>query len=82
MLTGAQQDEVLDRLYVDLGLTRVRPASPDTAPGFGIEPVNDNADPNVTDLAQFNFGWKNLDDHCPYIDRARARGASTYSCRR
>ncbi len=41
VLTIAQQDQVLDRLYTDLKLTRVRPASPDTGVGSGIEPVND-----------------------------------------
>src|SRR6266498_809637 len=56
VLTTAQQDEVLDRLYVDLRLTRVRPAQPDqTAEGHmgGIEPRNDNGDPNVTDFSKF-----------------------------
>lgn len=52
VLTTAQQDAVLDRLYVDLGLTRVHPVNPEvgllTGVNYlGIEPVNDNADPNV-----------------------------------
>ncbi len=76
VMTTAQQDEVLDRLYTDLKLTRVRPANPDT--GSGIEAVNDNNDPNVTDFSKFNFVWKNLDAHMDYIDRARARGANTF----
>lgn len=78
VLTTAQQDAVLDKLYVDLGLSRVRPASPDTQTGFGIEPQNDNADPNVIDPAKFNFTWKNLDAHIDYIARARQRGVSTW----
>ena len=78
VMTTAQQNQVLDKLYTDLKLTRVRPASPDTAVGFGIEPVNDNSDPNATDLSKFNFAWKNLDAHVDYIDRARTRGASTF----
>ena len=78
VMTVAQQDQVLDRLYSDLKLTRARPASPDTAVGAGIEPVNDNNDPNVTDLSKFNFGWKNLDAHVDYMIRARQRGASTF----
>jgi hypothetical protein len=52
VLTQAQQGEVMDRLYRDLELTRVRPVNPDTAAGAGIEPVNDNNDPNVTDLSK------------------------------
>ncbi len=55
VLTPTEQDAVLDRLYVDLQLTRVRPVSPETAAGVGIEPQNDNADPNVIDVSKFNF---------------------------
>ena len=74
VLTPAQQDEVLDRLYVDLQLTRVRPASPETVVGVGVEPQNDNADPTVIDGSRFNFAWKNLDAHADYIARlARSR---------
>lgn len=76
-MTAAEQDEILDKLYTDLKLTRVRPASPDTAVGAGIEPVNDNSDPLVTDLSKFNFTWKHLDAHVDYIVRARERGANT-----
>lgn len=76
-ISRAQQDEILDKLYIDLGLTRVRPVNPDTAVGWGIEPTNDNNDPNVADLTKFNFSWKNLDDHCDYIKRAQTRGAIT-----
>lgn len=36
VMTTIRQDEILDRLYSDLKLTRVRPASPDTAVGAGI----------------------------------------------
>ncbi len=78
VLTPAQQDAVLDKLFVDLRLTRVRPASPDTAVGAGIEPQNDNADPDVGDPARFNFGWKNLDAHADYLARARQRGVDTW----
>ncbi len=60
-MTTAQQEAGLDRLYTDLKLTRVRPANPDN--GSGMEAVNDNIDPNVTDLSKFNFSWKNLDAH-------------------
>jgi glucuronoarabinoxylan endo-1,4-beta-xylanase len=78
LLTAPQQDEVLDRLYRDLRLTRVRSVSPDTAPGAGIEPVNDNGDPAVLDPTKFDFSWKRLDAHCEYFGRARQRGASTF----
>ena len=77
VMTTAQQDAIMDRLYRDLRLTRVRPASPDTAVGAGIEPVNDNSDPNLADLSKFNFAWKNLDAHVDYVARAGQRGANT-----
>ncbi|MBA3485304.1 MAG: hypothetical protein H0T51_26205 [Pirellulales bacterium] len=76
VMTTAQQEAVLDRLYTDLKLTRVRPANPDN--GSGMEAVNDNNDPNVTDLSKFNFSWKNLDAHVDYITRARERGANNF----
>ena len=78
VLTPAQQGEVMDRLYRDLKLTRVRAINPDTAVGAGIEPVNDNGNPNVTDPTKFNFGWKNLDAHIDYLLPARERGATTF----
>ncbi len=82
VLTTAQQDAVLDRLYVDLKLTRVRPACPETAlvngVAVGIEPQNDNSDPNLIDWNRFNFAWKNLDAHIDYIQRARQRGVTTF----
>ena len=78
VLTAAQQDAVLDRLYKDLQLTRLRPASPETAAGAGIEPQNDNADPNVIDPSRFSFAWKNLDAHADFISRTRTRGVSTW----
>ena len=77
-LTTNQQNDVLDRLYVDLQLTRVRPANPETQAGVGIEPQNDNADPNVINTNGFNFAWKNLDAHTDYIMRARQRGVNTW----
>lgn len=78
VLTVPQQDEVLDRLYLDVRLTRVRPASPETIPGAGIEPQNDNGDPNTLDTNKFDFAWKNLDAHADYILRARQRGVATW----
>jgi O-glycosyl hydrolase len=78
VLTTAQQNEVLYRLYTELKLTRIRPASPDTGVGTGIEPVNDNSNPDLTDLSKFNFDWKRLDAHADYIARARESGADTF----
>lgn len=73
ILSREQQDEILDRLYVDLGLTRLRPIF-DVG---GLEPANDNDDPDVTDLARFNFLWKRNDAHVELARRARARGVKT-----
>ena len=78
VLTTNQQDVVLDRLYIDLRLTRVRPANPETVAGVGIEPQNDNTDPNAIDPSKFDFAWKNLDAHIDYIARARQRGVNTW----
>lgn len=73
VLSREQQDEILDRLYVDLGLTRLRPIY-----GVGgFELANDNDDPDVTDLAQFNFLWKRNDAQVELAKRARARGVKT-----
>ncbi len=80
-LTSVQQDEVLDKLYLELKLTRLRSAMA-SGTGLtggnppGIEPVNDNSDPNVTDLSKFNFGG--VDAHCGYINRLKPRGVTTY----
>ena len=71
-LTTAQQDEILDRLYVELGLTRARPII-----DRGIEPENDNADPSQTDDARFQFAWKRNDGYVEYVKRAQARGLRT-----
>ena len=71
-LTAAQQDELLDRLYVELGLTRARPIIDQ-----GIEPENDNADPSRIDEARFQFAWKRNDGYVEYVKRARARGLRT-----
>ena len=73
VMTRAQEDEVLDRLYRELGLTRVRPIIEP-----GIEPDNDNRDPRRTDVRRFNFEWKRNDAHVDYVLRARERGLTTY----
>ena len=71
----AQQDAVLDALYGQLGLTRVRAIQPDTAPGVGIEATDDNADPLTTDLSRFNFAGRRLDDHAQFVSGAKRSGA-------
>ena len=78
-MTVAQRGAVLDALYRELGLTRIRPVQPDTAPGpppVGIEVANDNSNPSVTDPTRFNFGGRRLDDHAAVVAGAKARGAS------
>lgn len=75
--TASQQDAVLDALYVELGLTRIRRVQPDTRGGespVGIEVANDNADPSSTDLSRFNFSGRRVDDHAQIVARAKARG--------
>jgi O-glycosyl hydrolase len=78
VMSAAQQDAVLDRLFIDLGLTRLRPASPDVTAGAGIEPVNYNNDPYVKDHRKFSNAWKNLDAHVDMMMRAQQRGATTF----
>ena len=78
-MTQAQQDAVLDALYVELGLTRIRPIQPETAAGsppYGIEVSNDNASPTSTDRTRFEFAGRRLDDHAALVARAKARGVT------
>ncbi len=72
-MTPAQEDEILDKLYVDLGLTRVHPATDES-----IEEINDNNDPSDTDLSKFNFEWKKNDALIDIVKRARSRGVTNY----
>ena len=69
---AADQVRILDALYRDLGLTRMR-FHPE-----GVEPVNDNADPLSTDLSKFNFSWKAADGHIAAVKSLQARGLTTY----
>jgi len=64
-MTIAEQDEILDRLYADLGFTRVRPAI------YPLEwqPVKGS---------QFFFEWKRNDGFFDYVTRAKARGLTTW----
>lgn len=40
--------------------------------------MNDNLDPNVTDLSRFDLAWKKNDGHIDYVKAARARGVTTW----
>ncbi|MBA3707761.1 MAG: hypothetical protein H0W83_02945 [Planctomycetes bacterium] len=73
VMTRAQEDQILDLLYTDLKLTRVRTAV--DVPGF--EPVNDNADANVADLSKFDFAWKGSDGYIDLVKRMMSRGLTT-----
>jgi O-glycosyl hydrolase len=69
---AADQAKILSALYVDIGLTRVR-VHPDL-----IEPVNDNADPNVADLSKFDFTWEKSDGYIAHLKRILPLGVNTY----
>jgi O-glycosyl hydrolase len=69
---AADQERILDALYVSIGLTRVR-FHPDL-----MEGVNDNADPNVADLSKFDFSWKVADGHIAHMRRLLPRGVTTF----
>ena len=73
ILTQDEAGEVMDLLYIDLGLTRVRPLISNL-----IEKVNDNDDPFVTDLSAFDFAWLRNDGHVDYVKDALDRGASNF----
>ncbi|MBA2479261.1 MAG: PKD domain-containing protein [Planctomycetes bacterium] len=73
VMTRGQEDQILDLLYRDLKLTRMRTAI--DVPGY--EPVNDNADPNVADLSKFDFSWKGSDGYIDLVKRAQGRGLRT-----
>ena len=74
VVPDSAQEEILDKLYTELGFSRLRPATD----ARGIETVNDNGDPAVTDLGKFNFAWKRNDAHIDLARRAIDRGVNTY----
>lgn len=75
VISTAEEDVILDLLYVDLGLTRVRPVTGGDGP---IEDPNDNSDPYVTDTSAFDFSWKKTDAHIDYVERVVPRGVDGY----
>ncbi len=75
VISAAEEDVILDLLYVDLGLTRARSA---TGEDGAIENPNDNSDPYDTDTTQFDFAWKKMDAHIDYISRVVPRGVDTW----
>jgi O-glycosyl hydrolase len=70
--SASEQGRILDALYRDLGLTRVR-VHPE-----GVEPVNDNADPQSSDLSKFDLSWKAADGHIAAVKAMLPRGLTTY----
>jgi len=68
-ISESAKGQILDSLYSGIGLTRVRVS----IEARGIEPVNDNADPAVTDLSKFNFAGRNSDDFVPAVADIRRR---------
>lgn len=75
VISAAAEDTILNLLYNELGLTRVRPATGEDGP---IENPNDNNNPYVTDTSQFDFSWKKMDAHIDYVSRVVPRGVNTY----
>ena len=67
------QREILTRLYTDLGLTRVR-----LTIDPGIEPVNDNSDPDVIDWSKFVVRGRKVDDQVTFVKQAIPYGLQTY----
>lgn len=67
------QEEILVSLYTELGLTRMRPTV-----SSGIEPQNDNDDPQTFDWAKFNFAGKRNDSLVALVKQAMPYGLRTY----
>ncbi|MBI5104125.1 MAG: hypothetical protein HZB46_03910 [Solirubrobacterales bacterium] len=80
VVTGPQREDILQALYGELRLTRIRPVQPETTvgpPKIGIEIANDNDDPLVTDATRLDFSGRRLDDHAAQVIGARAQGVTT-----
>jgi O-glycosyl hydrolase len=72
---ASEQSRILDALYLELGLTRVRFHPTDIGM---IEPVNDNADPMSADLTKFDFSWKQGDGLITHVKNLQSRGLVTF----
>jgi O-glycosyl hydrolase len=70
----ADQRQMFDTLYRGIGLTRGRMG---THPR-GIELVNDNDDPNVTDLSKFDFAGLKNDTFVDMAGDLKSRGMTTW----
>jgi len=70
----ADQHQMLDTLYRGIGLKRARLG---THP-LGIEAVNDNDDPNVTDLTKFDFSGLKNDAFMDIGKDLRSRGMTQW----
>lgn len=70
-----QQNQILDALYLELGLSRVRFLPADDG---GIEPANDNADPLVADPTKFDFSWAKSDGQIELMPGLIRRGVTTW----
>ena len=73
IIPKADQNKILNLLYREMGLTMARPV----IEGM-IEPLNDNSDPNATDLSKFHFSWKGGDGYITYVKRAARVGLRDY----
>ena len=65
VVPDAARGEIMDRLYAELGLTRVRPV----LPGRGMQP---------TKADRIDFSGVRNDAHVDYVKEAVRRGATTY----
>jgi O-glycosyl hydrolase len=70
----SSQAEILDSLYRGIGLTRVRVATETS----GIEPVNDNNDPAVTDLSKFDFSGRHNDAFLDVVRDLKTHGVTRW----
>lgn len=64
---------ILAALFGDLGLTRLRSVLDD-----GIEPANDNDDPQRLDASKLNFSGKRTDAHTEVVRQAIPLGLKTF----
>ena len=73
IVPAAAQKEILSRLYQDIGLSFIRPATESK-----VELINDNNDPNSIDFSAFDFSFKNGDGYIDYVKRASPLGGTQH----